>query len=688
MDSADHETIAKFVCKAKSHQISAALNVSSQTHTGNVHVFDSLMENFSNLDFILRVVSLTIRALRLLTARLFQVNPSKKDLHQRGSGAGHSTVLKKINTVVGERKVQVVSSREVNAAWNILIALEQSKDKDLVRTKKHLMLRPLDISLDNGYRLTQLVLGSRVKLFPIGFQGKSEVPYLPGGNLAKLIAEKFHKKFHVDIDTTVCHVRNAVFIPQLRKLLSSIDRNCLFCKLKRKKFANQVMGELPGFRSDISPPFSYVLMDLFGPFTVRDDCIKKGPRVQKKVWGVVFSCASTRAVQLDIAVNYDTKAVLHCIRRLKALRGSVKTIVSDPGSQLIGADKEMKQWRKGWSEVELVEFGSKNGIDWHFIPANSQHQNGGAEVMVKMAKSAMKALMEQLGENVLSLNELNTVMMEATNLINSRPIGIKPNKDVDTEFLTPNSLLMGRNSDTIDAGPFIDKEKFDLGYKADCDRFLLVQKLVDQFWVTWMKNYFPTLLVRRKWHYKKRNLQPGDICFLQDSSGMRGQFRRCRIVNVFPDRLGIVRNVEVLAAMKQDGSLPYQPQSLSRLRRHASNLILIKPVEETIQDSVKCNSLADKTTADTFLCFRNLVIRAPSDALQTSPDAPEASPIPTEAMPEESFSFPAESPHQGANQVPKLGTLQKNEDLDLCATTLGLDVMEKRDASPIDCSWG
>ena len=44
LDSADHETIAKFVCKAKSHQISAALNVSSQTHTGNVHVFDSLME--------------------------------------------------------------------------------------------------------------------------------------------------------------------------------------------------------------------------------------------------------------------------------------------------------------------------------------------------------------------------------------------------------------------------------------------------------------------------------------------------------------------------------------------------------------------------------------------------------------------------------------------------------------------
>ena len=99
-------------------------------------------------------------------------------------------------------------------------------------------------------------------------------------------------------------------------------------------------------------------MDLFGPFIIKDDCIKRGPRTSKKVWGLLFSCASTRAIHLDVAVDYDTNSILHCIRRLKAQRGNVRIIVSDPGSQLVGASNVLKEWRNGWSNVELAEFGA------------------------------------------------------------------------------------------------------------------------------------------------------------------------------------------------------------------------------------------------------------------------------------------------------------------------------------------
>ena len=98
--------------------------------------------------------------------------------------------------------------------------------------------------------------------------------------------------------------------------------------------------------------------------------------MNKKVWGVAFSCTSTRALYLDVAVSYNTESILHCIRRLKALRGDIKTIVSDPGSQLVGAAKELKSWRKTCSEPNLVQFGAKHGINWEFIMASSQHQNG------------------------------------------------------------------------------------------------------------------------------------------------------------------------------------------------------------------------------------------------------------------------------------------------------------------------
>ncbi len=88
-------------------------------------------------------------------------------------------------------------------------------------------------------------------------------------------------------------------------------------------------------------------MDLFGPMMIRDDCVKKGPRIYKKVWGVLFTCTASRAVHLDVAIDYSTEAVLHTIRRLLALRGDVRVIISDPGTQLVGAETEMSFWRRG-----------------------------------------------------------------------------------------------------------------------------------------------------------------------------------------------------------------------------------------------------------------------------------------------------------------------------------------------------
>ena len=86
--------------------------------------------------------------------------------------------------------------------------------------------------------------------------------------------------------------------------------------------------------------------------------------------------------------------------------------------------------------------------------------------------------------------------------------------------------------------------------------------------------------MRKKWHHQQRNLKVGDICFLKDPNLARGQFRRCRVSNIFPDKSNVVRNVEVLAANQQDGSASYHPQNLSRLKRHVSNLIVIVPVDE------------------------------------------------------------------------------------------------------------
>ena len=106
--------------------------------------------------------------------------------------------------------------------------------------------------------------------------------------------------------------------------------------------------------------------------------------------------------------------------------------------------------------------------------AAAQHQNGAAERMVKFSKGVMKALIKAYGESKLSLNELNTLLAETANLVNERPIGAKPNSQTDSEYLSPNSLLLGRNSAKISAGPFQSQDLYSEKLGSIKSRFLLV----------------------------------------------------------------------------------------------------------------------------------------------------------------------------------------------------------------------
>ena len=491
-----------------------------------------------------------------------------------------------------------ITTTEYNDAWTFLIYWEQKQrliQKNCVKLVPKMIERKL-----SSYNLSypHVILGGRIRNFPESFSGNLEIPIVPYGVLARLIVIFYHNKYHTEVDTIVTYVRRDVWIVKVRKLATVIDSRCRFCLEKRKKMASQIMGELPDHRvKPFQSAFSAVCMDLFGPLIIKDDCIKKGPRTRKKVYGVIYTCLATRAVHLDIAINYDTEAVLHTLRRLLALRGDTRLIISDPGSQLVAASKELTRWRNGWSLDQLERFGAKRGLEWRFIMADSQHQNGPAESLVKMVKGVKKSMMHVIGETVLSLNEMFTLLFECSNLINERPIGLKPNSRTDSEYLSPNSLLMGRSMARIGSGPFEEHGLYDDSSKATKTRFQFVQTMTNQFWKVWIKLYLPSLLVRQKWHTQRRNLQVNDVCLLEDSNEIRGDWRLARVTEVYPDRHGVVRNVEVCVKSKPDGTPRYQSRKPNFLKRHVSKLIVIEPAEENLGNNTGGDA-DDKATRD------------------------------------------------------------------------------------------
>ena len=48
-----------------------------------------------------------------------------------------------------------------------------------------------------------------------------------------------------------------------------------------------------------------------------------------------------------------------------AVRGDIRKVISDPGTQLVGASREISEWRKGWDENELIRFGASRSLEWN-----------------------------------------------------------------------------------------------------------------------------------------------------------------------------------------------------------------------------------------------------------------------------------------------------------------------------------
>ena len=384
-----------------------------------------------------------------------------------------------------------------------------------------------------------------------------------------LYVAQTHARGHHGILTTASKVRTKYWIPKLLKLVKSIKFRCVICKKLAKKTSQQVMGQLPEDRLKPAPPWYSTGIDLFGPFKIRDE-VKK--RTFSKAYGVIFNCLGTRAVYLDLAADYSTDKFLMVLRRFVSLNGYPSKLLSDNGTQLIAASKELTAITKTWDWKKIKEYGVMKGLQWIFTPADAPWQNGVTEALIRSVKRAIEF---SVGENALTFSELQTVLFEIANLLNERPIGRHPTSPEDGAYLCPNDLLLGRATSRIPNGPFDENANTQ-------KRFTFVQTIVHTFWKKWNSNYFPSLILRQKWHTSHRNLKIGDVVMIQDSNLVRGNWKLGKVSNVYPGADGKVRRVDVQyknltvnEPMKQ-----YQGKGYVTVQRPVQRLVLLIPIDE------------------------------------------------------------------------------------------------------------
>ena len=279
----------------------------------------------------------------------------------------------------------------------------------------------------------------------------------------------------------------------------------------------------------------------------------------------------TRAIHLELVEGYDTQSFLISFKRFTSIRGYPGYIHSDNGSQLVAANKELREMTKKWDLSNLSDFGTKHGMIWSFNQsANAPFQNGCSESLIKLVK---RGILLSIGNSILSYGELLTTFYDIANLLNQRPIGIKPGDDLSLgTYLCPNDLVLGHNCNRAPNETFEESDNL-------TKRYQFINQVVSSFWKKWNRDYFPTLIVRQKWHVDRRNVIVGDIVLLQDANSIKGSWKLAQVAKVFTDADNKVRNVTVRYKINKTGH-EYKGQPDITVNRSVHSLVIILPIEE------------------------------------------------------------------------------------------------------------
>ena len=282
------------------------------------------------------------------------------------------------------------------------------------------------------------VIGARLVRFnPMTSDHNSQILLPTQHALTKLLMKETHERGHLGRDGTLAKFREKYWTPHGDKLARSVKHQCQTCKLREAEMIKQSMGQFPEARLKPGPPFNHCMIDLLGPFPVRE--VQK--RTTGKCYFVLFTDMTSMAVHIECVFGYDTSHFLLAFSRFVHIRGWSTVIYSDPGSQLVGAERELQQ---AWSEMDnerLIKEGAQSGTRWIFGPADSPWHQGAVESLVRTAKKCIK--FDVHGQR-LSAAEYLAVSYEIANMTNERPLRLSTSTGSGVNLLTPNSLLLGR----------------------------------------------------------------------------------------------------------------------------------------------------------------------------------------------------------------------------------------------------
>ena len=168
--------------------------------------------------------------------------------------------------------------------------------------------------------------------------------------------------------------------------------------------------------------------------------------------------------------------------RFIARRGYRTTIISDNGTNFVGAASELKAFMNEWDKAKIGSDLAQNKIVWKFNPTGAPHFGGIWERMVQSCKKVMIAILDNRS---LTDEKLSTTTSLVEKTLNARPLTAVSDHPEDLTALTPNHFLIGQENASA---PFIPSSEC---YHDLRKAFKTTQAYADMIWKRWTLECLP-----------------------------------------------------------------------------------------------------------------------------------------------------------------------------------------------------
>ncbi|XP_059060728.1 uncharacterized protein LOC131853727 [Achroia grisella] len=385
-------------------------------------------------------------------------------------------------------KTTDLTYEEYENAERKLIRIIQSRYKDNINMKNLLLFTD-----DNGLlRLkTKIDKGTERYDFKYPIILPSEEPIVQ-----RMVQQRHITLQHAGVQSLMCNLRETFWIIGLRKITRKVVSNCIRCKRFKAKSCYVPTGSLPTDRMEANMAFETTGVDLAGPLMLRSE---------SKVWIVLFTCATYRAVHLELVESLSTRDFIMALRRFTARRGRVKTIYSDNGTNFRGLDNSFNTL--DWNEI--LQFSTITRIKWKFLPPSAPWWGGFYERLIGTLKQILRRV---LGRASLSFVELQTILCDCEATINNRPLTYISNSQDELRALTPSMFIQPQAQCEVRDLDEIDSKSLNVRAKH-------CQNIRDAFRQRFRKEYISTLIQPRNKKYAQ--LQCGDVVLIETEDNRR-----------------------------------------------------------------------------------------------------------------------------------------------------------------------